>query len=320
MKFGLFIVFFSFVVFSSPLQSDSTPRPATVPDTAIFRENTWITDTPSELRIWNLAGKLVYRCGKKGELLHGSCEMWDHDGRKVMDAEYLDGKQVWIKNVKILNNAQRPQNVPKTATWNKNTLEWRWKDEKRNIVYLWYINGEKKFIGQYDEKGDLHGILKTMHPNGNLQVQANFIHGKHEGLSYAYYPDKKLKKMTFYRADIPIWIAEYDRKAPNAIPENAVWEPISKKWLIAKKNIFEFYSESGSLFKTIQRDGNDFHGKVIIYYPPTASTQSGDSLPIFIEGQYDKSQKSGVWIRYNRKGEIEKKIEAKDVDEQLFDY
>src|SRR5262245_16900483 len=86
----------------------------------------------------------------------------------------------------------RPQGVPGEAVWNASEREWelgtRRDGHEVGDWTWWRADGTLVCKSTFDDAGQLHGIARRWHPNGELSLVAPYIRGKLHGKQIATRP------------------------------------------------------------------------------------------------------------------------------------
>ncbi|GAB4375011.1 MAG: hypothetical protein Kow0075_01100 [Salibacteraceae bacterium] len=86
---------------------------------------------------------------------------------------------------------------------------YRVKDEERTRIgeERYYENGQLEYTGEFNEKGQRHGLWKYYYKNGNLWSEGRYDNGKKTGLKKVYWPDGTLRFEGQYANDkqVGVW-------------------------------------------------------------------------------------------------------------------
>jgi hypothetical protein len=86
----------------------------------------------------------------------------------------------------------KPSSVPAEAVWNEPDREWEL-GERRGLTTVgpwtwWREDGSRVGASTFDDDGALDGIARRWHPNGELSLEAPYVHGKLHGKQIATRP------------------------------------------------------------------------------------------------------------------------------------
>jgi hypothetical protein len=80
---------------------------------------------------------------------------------------------------------KRPASVPESATWSPADDEWELGEKKgRRSVGAWKWwrpDGSLVATSSYDDEGNLHGVCTRFHPDGDVSMRIEYVHGTERG-------------------------------------------------------------------------------------------------------------------------------------------
>lgn len=284
-------------------------KPSNVPQEAKWSQGTWdyVDKKNQQFLSWYKDGELLCRAELDVKLrLNGKGSYYSPEGQLIMIEKYENGEIKQRINYHVLHpSIQVPLNLPEKSIWDKDEKQWMYYNKDKNIIYTWYMNGEKKFIGtDYNdvEKGktNYRGSGETWYysKDGVLLYNTKYKDGEKNGVSVEYDKKGDIKSKEFYKEDELIWGLYYKKKAPLKVPCDAVWQKPFKAWCCRKNNKEYIYREDGTLKYLLEMNGNTYHGTTTAYYP--------DGKSLLAKGQYIKFKKHGKWLYYNMNGDIVK--------------
>jgi len=245
---------------------------------------------------WYKDGTLSTRGEIKNDKPSGEWKHWCPDGERMMDELYQRGEITERINYTVcLPHLQRPLSIPDGAIWVEENDAWGLYHKKKNKVYGWYINGEKKLLGDMiiDERKN-HGQVLMWYQNGNLMFKEEYRSGIPIGLHSKHSEDGTLAEENYYRDGELIWTKDYAITPPSGLPQGVAWNKQWQGWKYKKRNKFYILYNSGKTKCIIDAKGLDFHGQMRMWQE--------NGIPA-IEGQYVNSFREGKWIIYTRSGE-----------------
>ena len=87
-----------------------------------------------------------------------------------------------------------PTSVPADAVWNESDSEWELGARRGSLTVgpwrWWRGDGTLACESSFDDAGELHGVSKRWHPNGEVSLVAPYVHGKLHGKQIATRPSR----------------------------------------------------------------------------------------------------------------------------------
>jgi antitoxin component YwqK of YwqJK toxin-antitoxin module len=257
----------------------------------------------------------------KNSLKSGSYQEFSQDGVKLIDGQYLNGKQngtwtYYFPNGKIKitgnfvegdgGNKSETSGIPKNGrdgVWlsyysngNKDQVSNYSSGQLKGIFKAYYENGQLSEECNYSS-GQLNGIFKTYYENGQLKEECNYLKGEVTGLFKTYYLDGKIKQeSTFLSGKLNGITKVHDEKGQ------------IKKELIYKSGKLngqtKLYGENNKVIAKITCLNDREHGPFSLYY------ESGN---IHFSGTKDSTSKTeekiyGELTEFNENGQVKNKV------------
>lgn len=226
------------------------------------------------------------------------------------------------------------------------------KDGKRDGKdTYYYANGKVKYYGHYKD-GKAEGEFKNYHRNGNVEAEFTYVNDLMEGKRTRYYPDGTIESVYNLKED------KYDGPYEEFYPNGKLSEKGTYKNGVSVGELTYYYS-NGNVKNSITLDENGKeNGKSILYDLDGKKYHeidfaSGDIKEIryfdksgkmevlaqkkgkkmnyllnypdgklYASGKFDDGKRDGVWMYYDRYGNISKKETYKNgmVTDTLFTY
>lgn len=276
-------------------------RPQNIPEEAIFSKyGTWIVVTSNLQRVWYTNGQLSSEIPLKDGKYHGSFSLYDKDGTKLSDYYYTYGTLERIHNYVIrMPNNQRPLNIQKLAYWSFKSGHWVYYDKSKQMLYLYYINGEKYVKGKAKKIVDEYlftDIGKMWYQDGTIKERSEYdVNGKYNGKFRRYNKQGKLILEGLYVHGHEVWGHDLRKKPPHDIPEDAVWDMDYDSWAVFRENEVYIYDKN-HYDHEIELKGEYYHGKYLRFNPQGK---------VVVRGQYHDGLEIGEWKFYGKDGNVE---------------
>ena len=79
--------------------------------------------------------------------------------------------------------------MPKQAEWTP-AKYWRYVDPKKRVGRWWDDRGTVISEWTQDARGEVHGVMRHYHPNGELAAEVPYVHGEIRGTEIQYAPTR----------------------------------------------------------------------------------------------------------------------------------
>lgn len=138
------------------------------------------------------------------------------EGRKLASRYFLaNGQQVDIYA------RHKPKNIEESAWWNDREYQWETGEfnkeaKKTGKWYSWRYAGTLACEVDYNNDGQLHGLVKRFHDDGTVSREGNYVNGKESGVHNFYRSSEYTQESFMNRLPALIWKHEVTYNNGNA--------------------------------------------------------------------------------------------------------